>query len=43
MSVSSGPTLLDMYSWTPANDTPHAMMAGRTSSARRGPAITTTR
>jgi len=43
MSVSSGPMKFDTYSCMPANDSPHAMIAGRTSSAFLGPVITTTR
>ena len=43
MSVSSGPTKLETVNCMAANDRPHAMMAGATSSARRPPTITMTR
>jgi len=43
MSVSSGPMKLDTVNCIPANDKPHAMIAGITSIARRLPAITTMR
>src|SRR3954471_21068951 len=43
MSVSSGPTKLETRNCVPANDTPHATIAGSTSRARRPPTMTTTR
>ena len=42
-SVSSGPTKFDTGNGMPANDRPHAIIAGATSSARSQPAITTMR
>ena len=43
MSVSSGPTRLDTSNCAPANETPHAAIAGSTCMARSRPAMTTTR
>ena len=43
ISVNSGPTKFETVNCIPANDTPHAMIAGATSMARRHPAITTMR
>ena len=43
ISVSSGPMKFDTVNCIPANDKPHAIIAGATSSARRPPAITTMR
>ena len=41
MSVRSGPMKFETSNCMPANDTPQAMMAGSTSSARGAPAMTT--
>ena len=43
MSVSSGPTKFDTKNCMLANETPHAMIAGSTSSAPFHPVITTMR